>query len=348
MANPKFYVSVHCATFNQSKYIEDALNGFCMQKTNIPYVCTIKDDASTDGEQEIIRQYLEDHFELDDQEMSYKKETDYAHIIFARHKENKNCYFAVVFLKENHYSQKKDTSLYFKEWRDNVPYMALCEGDDYWTDPLKLQKQVDFLDNHSEYSFCAHDTQVLIQKTGELKYEKFEELNNFPTGYTITLNSKNWVTRPLSLLYRTCVINDTRYQKCLNKIDRVLVYFALRKGFGFLMPDVMAVYRYHEGGVCSGSSYLGFYPKAFAAFKEITEVDPSEESFLYARNYIEQDLWKLLLYRDKNNIKMTESFLWNNYCFGYFVYIHSLSLYKIINNYWTAILEKMSRIFQTQ
>ena len=70
--------------------------------------------------------------------------------------ENSNIrYFAVVYLKENHYSQKKSKAPYLTEWED-TKYIALCEGDDYWTDPLKLQKQVDFLERHPDYSLCCH------------------------------------------------------------------------------------------------------------------------------------------------------------------------------------------------
>lgn len=148
MQYPKFKVTVHCSTFNHAKFITDAMNGFTMQQTDFPFVCTIIDDASTDGEQDVIKQYVEEHFDLSEDGVAYKKETDYAHIVYAQNKTNKNCYFAVLFLKENHYSQKKDRISYLKEWRENVDYIALCEGDDYWIDPLKLQKQVEILDEN--------------------------------------------------------------------------------------------------------------------------------------------------------------------------------------------------------
>lgn len=61
-----YKVSVRCMTYNQSQYIQDTLNGFCMQQTNFPYVCTIVDDASTDGEQDIIKGYFENNFDIND------------------------------------------------------------------------------------------------------------------------------------------------------------------------------------------------------------------------------------------------------------------------------------------
>ena len=97
----KFQVAVRCMTYNHSKYITDTMNGFAMQQTNFPFVCMIVDDASTDGEQEVIKQYIDHHFDYNKDGISYNKQTEYAEIIFARHKTNKNCYFAVLFLKEN-------------------------------------------------------------------------------------------------------------------------------------------------------------------------------------------------------------------------------------------------------
>ena len=173
MQYPKFKVTVHCSTFNHAKFITDAMNGFTMQQTDFPFVCTIIDDASTDGEQDVIKQYVEEHFDLSEDGVAYKKETDYAHIVYAQNKTNKNCYFAVLFLKENHYSQKKDRISYLKEWRENVDYIAMCEGDDYWIDPLKLQKQVEILDSHPEYGAVYTAFEPFDNETKEIKKFRF-------------------------------------------------------------------------------------------------------------------------------------------------------------------------------
>ena len=150
----KYIVAIQCFTFNQSKYIIDALNGFIMQKTNFPYIIMIVDDASTDGEQEVINNFVSKHFNIADHDVAYEKETDYAYIKYAQHITNLNCYIIAMFLKENHYCQRKFKLPYLSDWRDNVKYEALCEGDDYWTDSLKLQKQVDFLENNKDYVMC--------------------------------------------------------------------------------------------------------------------------------------------------------------------------------------------------
>lgn len=153
MEYPKFKVCCRCFTFNQSKYITDAMNGFTMQQTSFPFVCTIVDDASTDGEQEVIRKYVEENFDLSEGSVAYHKETDYAYITYAQHKTNKNCYFAILYLKENHYSQRKPKMQYLEEWRGMCEYEALCEGDDYWVDKYKITKQLEILDKFPYVSF---------------------------------------------------------------------------------------------------------------------------------------------------------------------------------------------------
>ena len=67
MNRPNFLVKVKCITFNHSKFITDAMNGFCMQQTDFPFVCCIVDDASTDGEQQVIKEYLQQNFDLSEE-----------------------------------------------------------------------------------------------------------------------------------------------------------------------------------------------------------------------------------------------------------------------------------------
>ena len=153
---------ISCSTFNHVGYIQDAMNGFAMQQTTFPFVAVIMDDASTDGTADVIRQYLKDHFDLDDKDVVRHEDTDDYTMTSARHKENKNCFFAVYLLKYNHYSIKKAKS-YAKEWTEGAKYYAICEGDDYWTRPEKLQTQVDFLESHPDYSMCFHDVDIKVE-----------------------------------------------------------------------------------------------------------------------------------------------------------------------------------------
>ena len=159
-----YKVFVDCKTYNQSIYIKDTMNGFCMQKTEFPFVCAIIDDASTDGEPDCIQNYLESYFETqNDDNYRYDETEDYRRV-FAQHKTNKNCYFLIVYLKYNHYRIKKSKESYISEWRGSSEYQAICEGDDYWIDPLKLQKQVAFMDTHLEHSMCFHATRFVNEK----------------------------------------------------------------------------------------------------------------------------------------------------------------------------------------
>ena len=174
MEYPKFKVTVSCMTYNQSKYITDAMNGFTMQQTDFPFVCTIVDDASTDGEQEVIRKYVEENFDFSEGSAAYSKETDYAFITYAQHKTNKNCYFAVLYLKENHYSQKKDKSPYLKEWRDGVEYMAICEGDDYWIMSDKLQVQYDMIQKDPNAMMVYTDYQTVDEYGNKILRKQYE------------------------------------------------------------------------------------------------------------------------------------------------------------------------------
>lgn len=158
-------VRVDCITFNHAPYIKDAMNGFCMQKTAFPFVCVIIDDASNDGEQEIIRAYMEENFDFEDKAVFSQKETNDYVQVFARHKINKKCYFVVYYLKYNHRSKQKSKKSYFKDWKV-AKYIALCEGDDYWIDPCKLQKQVDFLEDNESYGMVCSASKIYDQGIG--------------------------------------------------------------------------------------------------------------------------------------------------------------------------------------
>lgn len=166
-----FKVCVRCFTYNQSRYITQTMDGFVMQQTGFPFVCCIVDDASTDGEQEVIKKYLDEHFIKDD-DVSYEKETDYAKIRFARHKENNNCYFAVLFLRQNHHQIKKPKYQYINDWQQGTPYQALCEGDDYWIASDKLQKQASFLDTHPDFSLVYCDEIIVGPDSKQLQRRK--------------------------------------------------------------------------------------------------------------------------------------------------------------------------------
>lgn len=210
MEYPKFKVFVRCFTFNQSRYIEETMNGFTIQQTNFPFVCCIVDDASTDGEPQVIINYIKENFDVTDTAVAYQRETDYANVVYAQHKVNKNCFFVVLLLKENHYSKNLSKMDYLKEWNDGVPYEALCEGDDYWIAPEKLQMQVDFLDENPDYGLtysqafvCNQnseiDKSIIIGSSGCHSFSEMIEQNPVPTLSTM-------FRRSLYEKFRLCII----------------------------------------------------------------------------------------------------------------------------------------------
>lgn len=135
-SDQKPLVSVVSITYNHEPYIRDCLEGFLMQKTDFPVEVIIHDDASTDHTADIICEY-------------YEKRPDL---------------FRVIIERENRYSQKKPILNPLLE-HTNGKYIALCEGDDYWIDPLKLQKQFDYLESHPDYSAYFHNRIIRNEKT---------------------------------------------------------------------------------------------------------------------------------------------------------------------------------------
>ena len=241
-----FLVRTFCATFNHESYITDALQGFVMQETSFPVVYTIVDDASTDKTAEVLRRFVNEHFDVGSDTRGYDKDTDYGHITFAQHKTNKNCYFAVIYLKENHYSQKKSKAPYLTEWID-TKYIALCEGDDYWTDPLKLQKQVDFLEEHEEYSMCCTAFSHTFDGHEESKQIVRYDLDEITVD---ELLKERWIGT-LTILYRSELMSD--YAPPFPNLpfgDLPMWFHLALKGRVKYMKDITANYRSLPSSAC--------------------------------------------------------------------------------------------------
>ena len=265
-----FCVRVICMTYNQSKYIEETMNGFCMQQTNFPFLCTIFDDNSTDGEQEVIKKYLDTHFIMDNDAIMVRDETDDYTLIYTKHKTNTNCFFAVYFLKYNHYQLKKNRAQYlFTEWQD-IKYLAICEGDDYWIDPLKLQKQVDFLESHPDYVLCFHKVKVLLANKGILVDDFITHDSPKESSFSDLASKGNYIHTP-SVVYR----NIPEVKKELEKLGPITigdyVTYLLLAQYGKIrkLDDIMAVYRYGVG-VWSGNE--NEFNKKLRMYHDISKV----------------------------------------------------------------------------
>lgn len=268
MKYPQFKVRVDCMTFNHSKYITDAMNGFTMQQTDFPFVCTIVDDASTDGEQDVIRKYVEHFFDMSEEGVSYEKETDYAHIIYAQHRTNKNCYFAVLFLNENHFSQKKDKSPYLKEWQDIVAHIAFCEGDDYWIDSLKLQKQVDILDTQSSVSMvhtafvCVNDKKEVIIRPA---YERFISRSKNGLMFTSLLLEGNYPLT-VTVMLRKEVLESSLFYNSPSQLDYAIFLSAASYGEFAFLPEKTSCYRKNPTSLTSSNpDFVNFQIENIAA-----------------------------------------------------------------------------------
>lgn len=161
-----FLVYIDCPTFNHSQFIRETMEGFSIQKTDFPFVCGIVDDDSSDGAQIVIQQYLEEFFDLNVENGANKEDTKDYSIVFAQHKNNRNCFFLVVLHKYNYYSLNKTRFQDVAKWKNNAKYIAICEGDDYWNDPLKLKKQVAFLDAHPTIGMCYTKCRYYYQDKG--------------------------------------------------------------------------------------------------------------------------------------------------------------------------------------
>lgn len=222
----RILVSVFCETYNHELYIRDCLDGMLMQKTDFSFEILIHDDASTDHTQMIIKEYAEKHPDV----------------------------IKPILQHENQYSKGVNIWQTFQMPRARGKYIALCEGDDYWTDPLKLQKQVDFLEKHEEYSMCCHRYKIYIQKedTWDNDYVKnlFDEQ---PDGFSFSNkeNLNTWITKTLTLVYRSDCYDPNELQKYKYTCDEHNCYHLLKKGMGYCFPFFGGVYRRTDSSVFS-------------------------------------------------------------------------------------------------
>lgn len=236
---------VKCFTFNQSTYIKETLDSFCMQNTTFPYVCCIFDDASTDGEPAVISNYLQENFDLEDNSVVRNEETDEYLLTFARHKNNINCFFAVLYLKYNHYSIKKAKNPYISEWQNNSRYIALCEGDDYWTDCLKLQKQFDYMELHPECSMCFHSNYRLYSD-GKMVEHHPRRVKDYYDPRDVLLEGGGMLATS-SVFFRSCFqlldVDRPVFWKISPFGDVPFRLYLSTKGLIGYIPETMSVYR---------------------------------------------------------------------------------------------------------
>lgn len=264
-------VAIHCLVYNHEPYLRDCFEGFVMQKTNFRFVAIVHEDCSTDHSADIIREY----------------ETKYPDI------------FRPVYETENQYS-KHDGSLerIMNAAIDatGAKYVALCEGDDYWIDPYKLQKQVDYMESHPDCSCHAHNSITLNTKTRQigLFYKKILDASDYTLDTFLT---QGWFTPTQSLLYRRSsymFFNDT---PAFMHGDYSLLINVLLANSAYLHYDneIMSVYRnggwasthYREQDLCNDFITLLKYYKeksnhrCDAIFDKLIEREEIERNQVY-------------------------------------------------------------------
>jgi glycosyltransferase involved in cell wall biosynthesis len=213
-------VSICCITFNQVNFIKQAIDSFLMQKITFPLEIIINDDASTDGTTEILKTY----------------EKNYPDLIFP------------IYHAENEYSKGIRGIMI----RNTFPkargkYIALCEGDDYWTDPLKLQKQVDFLEKNNQYSMVCHDAVVIneIANSSDLFFTTVHKKQICSTKDVFGVH----FCPTASIVFRKEAIVLTGFYPKAMAGDLMLTLLLSLKGLLYRMNEVMSVYRKLPNGM---------------------------------------------------------------------------------------------------
>jgi len=270
-----YKVCVLCMTYNHHSFIKDTLDGFCMQKTDFPYVCCIVDDYSTDGEQRVLSEYLQQNGLFLNNCDVCKSETDDYEFSFVKHKTNSNCFIAVFFLKYNHWGKKSKLE-YVEEFCNISEYTAICDGDDYWISPDKLKLQADLLDNNPSISLVCTRYENLIEKT---KYKYLEKNYYFDNKdakdsdfFVFTRRDaflKGWITKTLTCMYRSDLF-DVNYINSFNySRDVHIVNHLLMRGKGACLALVSGVCRLNESSSFNGKTFEEQHLQNYNVFNEL-------------------------------------------------------------------------------
>jgi len=245
-------VSICVQTYNHENYIEKCLDGLLTQETNFAFEILLGEDASTDKTRELCLDYAEKHPD------KIK--------LFLHHRENNI---------KVHGNPTGRFNFLYNLYSSNGKYIAFCEGDDYWTDPEKLQKQVDFLEANNDY---------VVSWTNYKTYKGSEYIkNNF--GFTepqrtIDFNSifNPYCTLTLTVLFKKNSLDLSNIQSFEYFKDNTLYALLLKNGNGVFMDFESAVYRAHEGGVYSLKSKSFKDYSSYLNIKEIIDRIPEAKT----------------------------------------------------------------------
>jgi glycosyltransferase involved in cell wall biosynthesis len=252
-------LSICCITYNHEPFIRQAIEGFLMQKTDFQIEILIHDDASTDGTAEIVREY----------------EKKYPELIFP------------IYQADNQYSKGINIGGINRS-RARGKYIALCEGDDYWTDPLKLQKQVDFLEKNEKYVLCFHKAIVRNERINPVS-EQIQSLDfkniNIDLKFILTI----WHIPTASIVFRRIEeLPSPEWLKNVWSRDIALVALLYKYGKIGYYDAVMSVYRLHPGGVTVNHRGRGMIKQRMILYRNLDAYFDYKyrEDIRYAKKYI--------------------------------------------------------------
>jgi len=215
MGNSNPLVSICCLTYNHEPYIRQCLDGFMMQKTDFSFEVLIHDDASTDGTTNIIKEY----------------EAKYPNII------------KPIYQTENQYSKGVSPSI-IQYFCAIGKYIAPCEGDDYWTDPYKLQKQVDFLERNLDFVGCFHNTEERYEEPDQASF-LYCNFNNQIISFQ-DLSYRNLIPTCSVVYRRVPFMEFPEWYKQLKVKDWTLHLLNAQFGNFWYIPKIMGVHRLHK------------------------------------------------------------------------------------------------------
>ena len=223
-------VVVWCLAYNQARFIRNALDGFVMQKTNFSFEVIVHDDKSTDGTTDIILEYAKRYPDI------------IISVIEAENQWTKGDLVRIIDIMNDKYR--------------NAPYIAFCEGDDYWTSPYKLQKQVDFLDKEPQYSMCFHSAEKKYECDGVswINCENIEDKD-----YNATEIFVNWTIPTASVVCRKEALefySSLKGKKNIQNYDIFVFLSCAMVGQIRGMHDKMSVYRIQETGLTYNNDAL--------------------------------------------------------------------------------------------
>lgn len=214
MDDNKILLSIRCLVYNHEPFLRQCLDGFVMQKTNFRFEAIVHDDASTDGSAAIIGEYAEKYPDI----------------------------IKPIYETENRYSKRDGSLTRIMNAACRGKYIAICEGDDYWIDPMKLQKQVDFMEKHPNYILCGTNGLILWDngiKAPEYFHRNFESRELLPEDVI-----GKWPFPTASLTFRRELYDIAEGFNCkIYSGDIRLILVALANGRLWSMGDVATVYR---------------------------------------------------------------------------------------------------------